>query len=301
MAHPEQIGTYRLAKEIGSSRSCRLWQAVDARDGRTVAIKALQSELSASREQIGYLKREFAVGRDLRHKNVIRVHDFGTEDGVPFLVMEYHEGASLKEMIAKRHDWVVYHGKKIVEQAARGLGYMHRQGWLHRDVKPDNYLVDERCVVKLIDFSIARKKRGVFASMFLRDKVQGTRSYMAPEQIRGERLDQRADVYGFGCMIFEMVAGSVPFRAANPHDLLEKHLKTPIPQLTTANEEVTRDFSALVARMMAKQADERPATMEQFLGEFTKMRLFRGVVRRPDGLTTQDAPEGQSANNRYTH
>ena len=131
---------------------------------------------------------------------------------------------------------------------------------MHRDIKPDNFLVNDEGDVKLIDFALAQRIRTGLSKLFGgRTKVQGTRSYMAPEQIRGKALDARADIYSFGCMLYELVSGRLPFTGVSPEDLLRKHLHAPVPVLAGANKNITPDFSDLVGMMMAKDADQRPA------------------------------------------
>src|SRR5690606_33989896 len=115
---------------------------------------------------------------------------------------------------------------QIIREAAAGLAYVHSQGWIHRDVKPDNFLVNDEGHVKLIDFNIAIKKPGLLGKLLpTKSKVQGTQSYMSPEQIRGDNIDERADLYSFGCTLHELVCGKPPFTGTTTNDLLNKHLR----------------------------------------------------------------------------
>jgi len=191
----------------------------------------------------------------------------------------------------------VYLATKIIKQAGAGLQHMHQAGWLHCDVKPDNYLINESGEVKLTDFNIAQRQRRGVMSLFGGKKIQGTRSYMSPEQIRGERLDARADLYSLGCMIFEMIAGEPPYRSGNADDLLNKHLKATVPLLVNVNENITKDFCGLIARTMAKDRQERPESMDQFLRQFDKMNIFLSRVLRPQTAFGQaDANDTPSEN-----
>jgi serine/threonine protein kinase len=168
----------------------------------------------------------------------------------------------------------------IIRQAADGLHYLHTQGWLHRDVKPDNFLVNDTGLVKLIDFAIAERPKSGWAKLLSgRAKIQGTRSYMSPEQIRGERLDVRSDVYSFGCMLYELFSGRPPFTGGNPDELLQKHLSSPVPVLPASSGEVSSEFAHLVSRMMSKKRELRPASMQEFMDTLGTMRVLK-VARR---------------------
>src|SRR5262249_38858372 len=175
------------------------------------------------------LYHEASVGKQLTHANVIRIVTVNKDPKNPYFVMEYFPGGSLKQrMMTKQHDFVRDNALSFVKQAATGLAYMNASGWVHRDIKPDNMLVSSAGELKLIDFALAQKiekKPGFLAAMVRRKgKVAGTRSYMSPEQIRGEYLDGRADIYSFGATCFEIVTGRPPFRGASAQDLLAKHI-----------------------------------------------------------------------------
>ena len=175
-----------------------------------------------------------------------------------------------------------YMAPMIITSAALGLQYLHEQGWVHRDIKPDNFLVTEDGHVKLIDFALAQRIKTGLSRLFAgRTKVQGTRSYMAPEQIRGKALDARTDIYSFGCLLYELLSGRLPFTGISPEDLLRKHLTAAVPALMSANKNVTPDFNDLVAQMMAKDPAQRPRSMDDFLRHFQSIRVFRSLPKPP--------------------
>jgi serine/threonine-protein kinase len=211
---------------------------------------------------------------------VIRVLELHTRSELPFLVLELYNNKNMKIALREGNVNVAKVAPRMIEQAAEGLFYVHEQGWIHRDVKPDNFLVSEEGEVKVIDFTIAeRKSTGFsFSRMFGRGKIQGTRSYMSPEQIKGEGLDARADVYSFGCVLFEMLAGKAAYTGSTPDELLEKHLKASVPSLLSINPEVTPEMASLTQRMMAKDKKSRPGTMWEFLKEFRTIKLFKPKV-----------------------
>jgi serine/threonine protein kinase len=181
-------------------------------------------------------------------------------------------------MMRKQNEFIKEKTHNILRQTATGLAYMNASGWVHRDVKPDNILVNSSGDVRLIDFALAQRirKASFFARFFRRKaKAMGTRSYMSPEQIRGEPLDGRADIYSFGASSYEIVTGRPPFRASSSQELLTKHIieKAASPQVY--NPDVSDEFSALVLRMLAKKRDERPRDFHEVLMELRGMRVFK--------------------------
>ena len=167
---------------------------------------------------------------------------------------------------------------------------MHTKGWIHRDIKPDNFLVSRDGETKLIDFQIAEKKKSGLGKLFHRSVVQGTRSYMSPEQIRGKPCDERADIYSFGCVLFESVTAKAPFTGSTPNELLNKHLKANIPSPVVYNENVSSEFAALVRSMMAKSPENRPQSMWEFLKEVRQMKIFKRTPKVPEVSVFDDLP-----------
>lgn len=267
------IGAYRLVRQIRSGQSCQVWLAINTLNER-VALKVLKDEFRKNREETSQLRHEYTVGHDLEHPNVIRVIEFSVADRIPFLALEYCGAQNIKQVIQDGLDLFAPRVPETVRQCAQGLAYLNNQGWLHRDVKPDNFMIDEGNT-KLIDFSLAVKaKKGLSRLLGGRSKVQGTRSYMSPEQIRGEVLDVRSDVYSFGCTLFEMLTGRPPFTAESADELLIKHLKAAVPSLLVTANNITEEFADLVARCLAKNVQERPESLDDFLIEFDHMKVF---------------------------
>lgn len=273
-----QLGSYRLLQRIRNGSHCEVWEAMHEGKRQKFALKLLPLELAADRVQVGYLKHEFAVGHSLEHARIARIHEFGNEQGVVFLAMELCPSPNLKQLIQQGIEALYPKVPSIIEQAAEGLAYFHTQGWVHRDIKPDNFLLSAQGDVKLIDFALAQRiPRGLMKLLPARKstRIQGTRSYISPEQIRGQRLDERADIYSFGCMLFELASGKLPFTGTSTNDLLMKHLKSAPPALQAANRNVSDAFAALVRRMMAKQPQNRPASLDDFLNELRAISVFK--------------------------
>jgi serine/threonine-protein kinase len=275
---------------LRASQTCQVWEAIHDLDKRRVALKAIQDSYIRDKEQIAALKHEFQVAQNFEHPHVIRAYEFDTFRGIPFLALEFCISRNMKMAMREDgdRDELAYWTPKIITEGAEGLGYIHKQGWIHRDVKPDNFLLDHEGNVKLIDFSIAERKKTGLGKWFGGSKVQGTRSYMSPEQIRGKNVDDRADIYSYGCLLFELVAGKMPFTANSPDHLLDKHLRAPIPTLKAANSNVTDEFSDLVERMMAKLPEKRPETMDDFLRHFRAVNVFRIPPKKPKSLLARE-------------
>ncbi len=183
----------------------------------------------------------------------------------------------------KETDFIHEKAQDILKQAATGLAFMNAKGWVHRDVKPDNMLVNSAGELKLIDFAIAERIPTGFgqAGSAARSKPQGTRSYMSPEQIRGQALDGRADIYSFGATAFELVTGRPPFRGASSQDLLNKHIKEKPVSPAFYNPDVTKEFGDLVLRMLAKKKEDRPRDFHEVLMAMRTMKVFISRTRPP--------------------
>jgi serine/threonine protein kinase len=197
----------------------------------------------------------------------------------------------MKQALRRGPESLAFMLDQIVEQAAEGLYYMHTKNWIHLDIKPDNFLVSRDGQVKLIDFTIAQKKKTGLGKLFHSAKVaQGTRSYMAPEQIRRKVCDERTDIYAFGCVLYELTTGKPPYTGDTPNDLLSKHLSASIPSPIVHNDNVTREFADLVKSMMAKKPDSRPPSMWEFLKMFRGIQIFKKRPRKPEISVFDDMP-----------
>jgi eukaryotic-like serine/threonine-protein kinase len=281
---PSNIGPYRLLNVVHTGQNCHIWQAFDDENQRIVGIKTLLDRFQQDREQIGLLRWEYTVGHSVRDLRIIEVYDFGIDRGTTYLSMEWLPVQNLKQRMNAGVEKVFYLYQKIIEEAALSLSHFHKKGWVHRDIKPDNFLVSDDAGVKLIDFALARRRRARILKLITpRTKVQGTRSYMSPEQIRGQLPDIRSDIYSFGCMLFEMMADKPPFTGTSSNDLLNKHLYAAPPSMEAANPNATPEFASLVRKMMAKETSKRPQTMEDFLGEYRLMRIFKSLPKPPAG------------------
>jgi hypothetical protein len=279
-----QVGNYRLVNLVVTGLNSQVWEAAEMVSGRHFALKILLPERAHSPAQRQFLFHEAEVGKKLVHPKLIKILDVVRDPDHPYLLMDFFPSASLKTRLTRKEPFIREHFREIVEQAATALAFMHSKGWVHRDVKPDHILVNAGADVRLIDFAlaqpIAKRKKGALGGQKRGAKAAGTRSYMSPEQIRGEALDARADLYSFGATLFELLTGRPPFRAASPEDLLTKQVLEPPPSPDLYNPEVQRDMSELILSMLAKDPDGRPRDFPDFLMKFRKARIFKAVAQK---------------------
>jgi serine/threonine-protein kinase len=275
----EVIGGYRLQTLMMTGQTSQVWEVVEQSSHRHFAMKLLLPEKAADRVHRRMLLHEARVGKALAHPNIIRIIHVSEDAKNPYIVMEFFPAGSLKvRLLRKQNDFIKERAHSIFRQAATGLGYMAAKGWVHRDVKPDNMLVNSAGELRLIDFALAQRiqKPSFFAKLFKRKGlVQGTRSYMSPEQIRGEFLDARADIYSFGASAYELVTTKAPFRAATNQELLAKHIveKPVSPQVL--NPDVTDEFASLVLRMLGKKREDRPRDFHEIQLAMRSIRVFK--------------------------
>lgn len=272
---PQQIGSLSLQKQLGIGRHTQVWEAVDTATGERVAVKAVVPEMARDAEQRQQLRHEMNVAQSLDHPGVIRVTRYATVGGIPHLVMELYPHTNLKQQSSAGRDSILPRLQRIATQAAAALDHMHGRGWVHRDVKPTNVLATPDGDAKVIDLAIAARKAGMLQRLLGgRQKPQGTLSYMAPEQILGMPADPRSDIYSLGCVLFELLAGMLPFTAASTNELRTKHLTGAVPAVETHNQNVTKELSQLLRQMLAKQPGDRPASMRVVIQQLGAIRFF---------------------------
>lgn len=271
------LGPYRLLNVIHTGHASLIWQAYDDAAQRIVGVKTIHANDFKDREQVNFLYREYTIGRDLIHPNIIKIYPSVWDSKLPFFAMEWFSSPNLKQRLNQGGtDAIAYLVPQIIEQSCVALSFVHREGWVHCDIKPDNFLMSDEGHLKLIDFALAKRvKRGVARWLTMKSKPQGTKSYISPEQIRGQPLDGRADLYSLACTIHEILAGRPPFTGANTNELLNKQLRSSPPSLEAINQNVTAECAQLIRRTMSKNPDARPKTVDDFLMEFRMIRVFK--------------------------
>ena len=277
------LGPYRLARLIRMGNSCQVWEAIESNTGERFALKVLRPDHRSNKEEINFLKNEYAVGKALVHPSIIKMYDLVLENDSPFLVLELFSELNMKQALRRGPESLAYMLDKIILQSCESLWCMHEKGFVHCDIKPDNLLLGRDWLIKLIDFTIAKKLKTGFGRFFGGgSKVEGTRSYMSPEQIRGQTLDGRSDIYSLGCMIYELLVGKPPFTGTSPNELLSKHLSAQIPSVLVFNDNVSPEFNNFLKRLMAKKPEDRPDSMWDVLKNIRATPIFKKPPRIPD-------------------
>ena len=285
------LGPYRLNRLIHAGNSSQIWEATEGT--ARVAIKFLRNDFRENKVELAIFKNEFDIGEQMSHPNIIRMLKLDMEAKIPYFAMELFSTISLKQALRQGQDSIAYMLDKIIVRATEGLSYMHSKNFVHCDVKPDNFLINKDGDVRLVDFAISQKMKTGLAKLFSGKvkNVQGTLSYMSPEQIRGQTLDQRADIYSFGCTLFEMVTGKPPYTGSSPNELLNKHLSAAIPSPLVANDNVTTEFTNLMRWMMAKKPEDRPPSMWEVLKQVRAVRIFKKPPRIPATSIFAEKPD----------
>ncbi|MFF6786600.1 tetratricopeptide repeat protein [Streptomyces sp. NPDC012510] len=285
-------GRYRLLDLIGRGGMGEVWRARDESLGRQVAVKCLkpvnaQPEQSSTRVLRERFRREARVAAALQHRGVTVVHDFGESDGVLFLVMELLEGRNLSQLLEdnKHHPLPVPDVVEIADQVAAALAHTHRQGIVHRDLKPANIMRLTDGTVKICDFGIARLGRdATFTSRLTGTGItMGTPHYMSPEQISGNHVDRRSDLYSFGCVLYEITTGVPPFDLDDAWAVLMGHRDTAPRPPRSHRDEVPEYLDRIILDLLAKEPGERPYDA-RVLGH----RLVEG--RRADAAVPAPVP-----------
>ncbi len=250
---------YEVKELIGEGGMGVVYRAFDRELQEPVAIKTLRSEaLAADGAALERFKQEIRLARRIAHRNVVRTYDLGEVDGVYYLTMEFVEGTSLKQLIASRGRLPVPVAVTIGKQLCRALDVAHEQGIIHRDIKPQNIVVEPSGFLKVMDFGIARLAHSPAGAGLTREGTSvGTPDYMSPEQLAGMELDPRSDLYAAGVVLFECVAGRVPFEAETTWALIAKHLEEEPPDPRRLNPDVPEGLVAVILRALAKRPEDR--------------------------------------------
>jgi eukaryotic-like serine/threonine-protein kinase len=269
-------GRYRVGELLGSGGMASVWLGRDLLLDRPVAVKKLTGAGLTEPTAVERFEREARTVARLAHPNIVAVHDFGSQDGEPYLVMELVEGETVGALL-DRGPLTVEQAVAIAAQTCDGLSAAHSAGIIHRDVKPANLIVTPAGLVKICDFGIARMVHAASqASLTASAVAMGSANYMAPEQANDRPMDARVDLYALGCTLYAMLTGAPPFTGDTAVTILHHHLtRSPTP-LARHRRDVPVGLEALVGELLAKAPEARPATADQ-----VKARLLAALPDRP--------------------
>jgi len=264
---------YLIEQILGRGGMGVVYRANDRQLDETVAIKTLPGDvMSRTPEDLERFKREIRLARKITHRNVLRTFDYGEAEGVYFISMEYVRGYTLSELLQETPQMSMRVALGVGRQICRGLQAAHEQGIIHRDIKPQNVLIDHRGEVKLMDFGIARMTESA-EGMTQAGLVVGTPHYMSPEQVQGKALDARSDVYSMGIMIYEMLCGRRPFEAPALMAILTAHIaETPRPPIEI-RPELDPEINRIVMKCLAKDPRQRYANAGELLSDLDQVQI----------------------------
>ncbi len=249
-------GRYHVIDRIAAGGMGEVYRARDAVLERPVAIKVLHRSLAGDAGFIERFRREARAAASLNHQNIVAVHDWGSVDGIYYMVMEYVAGLSVRQIVNAEGLLAPAQAADVLDQTLAALQHAHRQGIVHRDVKPENLIVTRDGIVKVADFGLAR----AFADAQITEAghVTGTVQYLAPEQLLGEPADPRTDLYALGVVAIELLTGRLPFTGETPMAIAYKHLHEPMPRPSSFNPAVPVSLDGWVASVTEKQRELRP-------------------------------------------
>jgi eukaryotic-like serine/threonine-protein kinase len=281
---------YELEELVGTGGMSSVYRANDRLLERDVALKVLHDQFTADGDYVERFRREARAVAQLSHPNIVTVIDRGEQDGRQFIVFEYVDGENLKTLIEREGPLPEREAIELALQIARALGFAHERGLVHRDVKPQNVLLNGDAGAKVTDFGIARSL-DVHGGLTQTGTVMGTSDYIAPEQARGRQVDAQSDVYSLGAVLYELLTGEVPFPGDNFVAVAMRHINEPPPSVREHRPELSPRLDAAVRRAMAKDPRERFRSMDEFctelaacLGPETAMSAAETMVvpgRRP--------------------
>src|SRR5690349_14183214 len=258
-------GRYRLEARIGSGGMSTVYRALDVTLERRVAVKLMNREVATDSDQLERFRREARAVAQLSHPHIVGVIDAGEDDGRPYIVLEYVEGETLKDRIRRQGRLPIAEAVAYAIEIAHALGAAHARHIVHRDVKPQNVLIDEEGSAKVTDFGIARtlEEDGLTAD----GRVIGTTDYVSPEQALGQPVTGQSDLYSLGIVLYEMLTGEVPFKGDNQVAVAMKHVREDVPDVQSRRPELSAALAAVIDTATAKRVEDRYADDAELIAD----------------------------------
>ena len=246
---------YQIIEELGAGGMGRVYRALDRKLDEEIAIKVIRPDVASDRSALERFASELKLARQIVHRNVARMFDLSESGRIPFITMEYVRGENLKRLIRKVGRLAPAQALPIAAEICRGLAEAHRLGIVHRDLKPQNVMIDEEGQARILDFGLARLAGGRVTEP--RMSRSGTPAYISPEQITGQAVDGRSDLYSLGVVLYEMLTGQTPFQSESVEEIIDRHVHEPAPDPRQVNPGLSAGLSALILRLLEKDPARR--------------------------------------------
>jgi serine/threonine protein kinase/Tfp pilus assembly protein PilF len=269
---------YKVIEELGQGGMGKVYRVLDTKIDEQVALKVLNTEVATDKKTIERFRNELKLARKISHKNVCRMFHLSEEEGTTYITMEYVSGEDLKSFIRRTEKLTSGKAISIAMQICDGLSEAHKLGVVHRDLKPQNIMIDREGNAKIMDFGIARTLKG--SGITGEGVVIGTPDYMSPEQVDAKEIDQRSDIYSLGVILFEMTTGQVPFAGDTPLSVAVKHKTESPPEPKNLNSHISDDLNTLILKCLAKDRETRFESAEELFSELENIEKGIPVTER---------------------
>ncbi len=258
-------GRYQIIEELGKGGMGRVYKVLDIETNEKIALKLIKPEIASDKKTVERFRNELTTARKIVHKNVCRMFDLGRDKGSYYITMEYISGQDLKALVRQTGQLTVGKSISISKQICSGLAEAHSLGVVHRDLKPNNIMIDRGGNAKIMDFGIARAVKG--KSITDAGVMIGTPEYMSPEQVEAKEVDQRSDIYSLGIILYEMVTGQLPFEADTPFAVGVKHKSEPPKPPKEFNPQIPDDLNRVILKCLAKEKQGRYQSAKELRSE----------------------------------